>query len=126
MKKRNQAITILGGIGAGAALMYFLDPDRGTRRRALVRDKAVGVTNDVKQNVTGYSKHLKNRATGMYYEARSFIGKNAENLSETVSENAGQLKSAATDAAEKAADTVSDKTSSNPFGNQARSFGSSN
>ena len=30
---------ILGAIGLGAALMYFLDPDSGKRRRDLVREK---------------------------------------------------------------------------------------
>jgi osmotically-inducible protein OsmY len=32
---------LLGALGAGAALMYFLDPDNGRRRRALVRDQVV-------------------------------------------------------------------------------------
>lgn len=32
-------LAILGSIGLGAVLMYFLDPDNGRRRRALVRDK---------------------------------------------------------------------------------------
>ncbi|HYH46747.1 MAG TPA: hypothetical protein VEG34_13765 [Thermoanaerobaculia bacterium] len=40
MKKRNP-LTLLGGVGLGAGLMYFLDPDDGRRRRALARDKAV-------------------------------------------------------------------------------------
>jgi hypothetical protein len=30
---------LLGAMGVGAALMYFLDPDTGRRRRALVRDQ---------------------------------------------------------------------------------------
>ena len=30
---------LLGAMGLGAALMYFLDPDSGRRRRALARDK---------------------------------------------------------------------------------------
>lgn len=41
-------LAILGAVGVGAALMYFLDPDSGRRRRALVKDqfthyKTVGV-----------------------------------------------------------------------------------
>jgi len=33
----------VGGAGLGAALMYIFDPERGRRRRALARDKAVHV-----------------------------------------------------------------------------------
>ena len=29
------------GLGAGAVLMFFMDPQRGRRRRALVRDQVV-------------------------------------------------------------------------------------
>ena len=32
---------LIGAIGVGAALMYFLDPDTGRRRRALARDKYI-------------------------------------------------------------------------------------
>ncbi len=129
MKKTNQALTILGGLGAGAALMYFLDPDRGTRRRALVRDKAVGLSNDVKQNVTGYSKHLKNRATGMYHEARSLVGKNAETGRDTdnrYAERAGQLGSSAAEPTRDPASSVSSvskESDRSTSGDQVRSFG---
>jgi hypothetical protein len=43
---------LLGALGAGAALMYFLDPDNGRRRRALVRDQVVhgrNLMNDMTQ-----------------------------------------------------------------------------
>jgi osmotically-inducible protein OsmY len=43
---------LLGAIGLGAALMYFLDPDTGKRRRALARDKYMhgkGVLTDATQ-----------------------------------------------------------------------------
>ena len=43
-----KAILMLGALGAGAALMYLFDPDRGRTRRALMRDKAVGLSNDAK------------------------------------------------------------------------------
>src|SRR4051794_29510197 len=32
---------LLAGAGLGALLMFVADPDRGARRRALIRDKAV-------------------------------------------------------------------------------------
>ena len=32
-------LALLGAMGIGAALMYFLDPDSGRRRRALVKDQ---------------------------------------------------------------------------------------
>jgi uncharacterized membrane protein len=35
-----RAATFVGGIGLGAGLMYLLDPDRGSRRRAGLRDQA--------------------------------------------------------------------------------------
>jgi gas vesicle protein len=33
-------IGLLTGIGLGSGLMFFLDPNRGKQRRALVRDQA--------------------------------------------------------------------------------------
>jgi hypothetical protein len=36
-----EATLLAGGIGLGTALMYMFDPDRGWRRRALVRDQLV-------------------------------------------------------------------------------------
>ena len=32
---------VLGAVGLGAALMYFLDPDNGRRRRARLREQVV-------------------------------------------------------------------------------------
>lgn len=37
----NKKLTLIGAAGMGAGLMYFFDPDRGKRRRRLLRDKAV-------------------------------------------------------------------------------------
>ena len=38
----SRGLDVLVGVGIGAAVMYYLDPDGGPRRRALVRDKIVG------------------------------------------------------------------------------------
>jgi hypothetical protein len=69
----NKIIAILGGIGAGAALMYLFDPNGGNRRRALIRDKAVGLSHDVRDTVGKRSRDLSNRAKGLLHEAKSVI-----------------------------------------------------
>jgi len=68
---------LLLGLGVGAALMYFLDPDRGARRRSLARDKAVGLSNDARDRISGAAQDLSNRATGMLHEARKAVGGDA-------------------------------------------------
>ncbi|HWC76216.1 MAG TPA: YtxH domain-containing protein, partial [Blastocatellia bacterium] len=35
----NKGLTILGAMGIGAGLMYVFDPDKGKKRRALMRDR---------------------------------------------------------------------------------------
>ena len=78
-RSMNKTLALLGGIGAGAAAMYFLDPDRGARRRALVRDKAVGLKNDASQAITGKAKDLRNRAQGLAHEAKGLLSHSREN-----------------------------------------------
>jgi hypothetical protein len=41
----NTGLHALGYLGLGAGLMYFLDPDRGRRRRTLVRDQMAHADN---------------------------------------------------------------------------------
>jgi osmotically-inducible protein OsmY len=64
------AMTLLAGIGIGAALMYFLDPVGGGRRRALVRDQATGAVNTAERELKGRSTDLRNRARGAAAELR--------------------------------------------------------
>ena len=64
-------IAFLGALGAGVALMYFLDPDRGNRRRALVRDKMTKINRQTQLAVTGKVKDISNRARGVLHEAKS-------------------------------------------------------
>lgn len=66
-------LALLGGLGVGAALMFLFDPKGGNRRRALIRDKAVGLSNDVRETVGKRTRDLSNRAKGMLHEAKSMM-----------------------------------------------------
>ena len=70
MNKRLALITA-AGIGAGA--MYMLDPDRGARRRALLRDKAVRFTKVSGCTLGKFSRDLSNRAVGAISEFRDSV-----------------------------------------------------
>jgi hypothetical protein len=56
---------------AGAGLMYLLDPDRGRRRRALVRDQLVRAAHRTGDAVDATSRDVSNRARGVVAELRS-------------------------------------------------------
>jgi hypothetical protein len=84
MERSEVVIAFLAGVGTGAALMYFLDPDRGGRRRALIRDKAVGLTNDARGAINAASEDLSNRAYGVYAEtSKAVTGKPIDETSTT-------------------------------------------
>jgi hypothetical protein len=69
-----KAMSLLTGVGIGAALMYVLDPDRGKGRRSVVRDKAVALANRTGRVVARRSRDLSNRAKGVASEIRSAAG----------------------------------------------------
>lgn len=62
--------SILGAAAAGLALMYFLDPDAGRRRRALVRDQVVHAAHRTQDAVDATSRDIANRARGAVAELR--------------------------------------------------------
>lgn len=72
MKKRDQ-LTLLGGVGLGAGLMYLLDPDGGGRRRALARDKCVHGLKVSGKALRTTSIDLGNRTRGLVAEASSLL-----------------------------------------------------
>lgn len=74
MRNNESFMMFLLGIGTGAALMYFLDPDRGRRRRSLVRDQAVALTNDARETIESRAEDLSNRVYGVYAETRRAVG----------------------------------------------------
>jgi hypothetical protein len=71
-------LTLLAGVGSGAAAMYFLDPDRGQRRRALVGDQITSIKNDAEKAVKSKKKQLQKQATGVLADAKKAVtGKQA-------------------------------------------------
>jgi hypothetical protein len=66
----NSGLRFLGSIALGAGLMYFLDPNRGKRRRAVVRDKAVRAFHDSEEALGKAVRDLGNRTSGILAEAQ--------------------------------------------------------
>jgi osmotically-inducible protein OsmY len=70
----NRQAILIFGVAIGAALMYFLDPDRGRRRRALVRDQVVHGAHEIEEAGMGMAsraRHIRNKARGVVYETRT-------------------------------------------------------
>lgn len=53
------------GVGLGALLMFYLDPSRGRRRRALVRDKVIRAGHSAGEMIEGTRRDLGNRLQGV-------------------------------------------------------------
>jgi hypothetical protein len=63
----------IGGLCLGLGLAYMLDPDRGARRRALVRDKVTRAGHKLADGVEATATDLRNRAGGAAAELRSKV-----------------------------------------------------
>ena len=61
--------TLLTSLGLGAGLMYFYDPQYGTRRRALIRDRANSWVNSMDNFLDGAMEDVRNRTRGVLAEA---------------------------------------------------------
>jgi len=59
------------GAGIGGASMFLLDPDRGPRRRALVRDKATWAARKTRDAAGATSRDVNNRLAGLRARARA-------------------------------------------------------
>ena len=69
----NKGLAVVGSVGLGAALMYIFDPDRGKRRRALLRDKVEATGNKLSDKVEKMGRDLSNRAYGVVAETKSIF-----------------------------------------------------
>jgi uncharacterized membrane protein len=85
---------ILTSIGLGAGLMYFFDPQHGTRRRAMVRDKANRFVNDLDESINKAMEDSRNRARGVLSEMTAKLSDQGAPdwiLEERVRSNLGRL-----------------------------------
>jgi uncharacterized membrane protein len=62
---------LLVGIGLGLGLVYVLDPQRGRRRRARIRDKAVRTTHKTVHAADAAGRDIANRVAGTTAEVRA-------------------------------------------------------
>ena len=65
------ALSALGCFAAGAGLMYLLDPGRGTYRRHVMRDKALGAVNDGGRGLRKTGQYLRDASKGVVAETRA-------------------------------------------------------
>lgn len=70
---RHEWTKVLGGAAVGAAAMYVLDPDKGKRRRALVRDKTRGLVADTRDAFGVAARDATHRIEGMRARARRLL-----------------------------------------------------
>lgn len=66
----NSSLLMLGCVGLGLGLMYMLDPSAGSRRRALMRQKARSYWKDTGKTIGKTVRDTQNRARGVAAEAR--------------------------------------------------------
>jgi uncharacterized membrane protein len=65
--------TMAKTLGIGAALMYFYDPTRGNRRRALVRDKVNSMVKNADDNIDVAMRDLRNRTRGFFADMMAVV-----------------------------------------------------
>jgi hypothetical protein len=66
-------LAFLWGLGIGAALMFFLDPETGRRRRALVRDQCVRGGHALQDATEGAVQAAANRTRGYIKRAQQAV-----------------------------------------------------
>lgn len=70
MKQMHSGWTFASGVAAGAGLIFLLDPERGGRRRALVRDKVVRAAHKGADAIDTTARDLSHRAQGVAVQVR--------------------------------------------------------
>ena len=69
----NTRTGVIGGVGLGASVMYLLDPERGRRRRAILRDGISARASDSERFLKKSGRDFGNRARGMAAKTRNLF-----------------------------------------------------
>jgi hypothetical protein len=70
MTMLQKPVATLTGLGIGASLMYYLDPARGRRRRAFVKDKLTHAAKVSADSIGATGRDLAHRASGAVARVR--------------------------------------------------------
>jgi BON domain-containing protein len=62
---------LIAGVIVGAGAMYLLDPDRGSRRRSLLRDRGTHLGHKLGDGLAATARDVRNRSGGAAAELRS-------------------------------------------------------
>jgi CBS-domain-containing membrane protein len=68
-----RVLPLIIGLGSGAALMYFLDPNGGRRRRSLVGDQITSITTNAQKAFGKIRRDLQNRTKGALIETKKAV-----------------------------------------------------
>ncbi len=76
MNDTTRTLTVaLAAMAAGAAAMYYLDPQMGRRRRAEVGQRVTHLGHLVQHEAQGRTTDLRNRLQGLLAEARGLVNR---------------------------------------------------
>jgi hypothetical protein len=64
---------LFSGMLLGAGVMYLLDPDRGTRRRALLRHKSIHASRKLSEGLGATVRDVRNRSKGAAAEVEARV-----------------------------------------------------
>ncbi len=81
----NTTFCVLGGAGLGAGLMYLFDPDRGRRRRVMLRDQFTTAVHEAGDALDKGLRDMNNRVSGALIETVSLF--TPDNVSDEVMTN---------------------------------------
>jgi hypothetical protein len=69
----NKGLAFGAGLGVGSGIMFLLDPDRGKRRRALLRDKCAWSARKTGEAFEVTARDLRNRTQGIVSSIQSSL-----------------------------------------------------